>query len=107
MKMSRKKNKEKKTTYRKRKRNRNREIIVLSIVFCGIFCAMIGYLCQYVKNNEQDLLNNSYNARQAILAQKIPEELFMTGMGKNWHIQKLMAKQKQEYIRFPVCFLMW
>lgn len=68
MKMSRKKNKEKKTTYRKRKRSRNREIIVLSIVFCGIFCAMIGYLCQYVKNNEQDLLNNSYNARQAILA---------------------------------------
>ena len=66
--MSRKKNKEKKTTYRKPRRTRNREIIVLSVFFTGLFCCMIGYLCQYVKNNEQDLLNNSYNARQAILA---------------------------------------
>lgn len=66
--MSRKRNKEKKTTYRKPRKNRNREIIVLSVFFTGLFCAMIGYLCHYVKNNEQDLLNNSYNARQAILA---------------------------------------
>lgn len=66
--MSRKRNKEKKITYRKPRKNRNREIIVLSVFFTGLFCAMIGYLCHYVKNNEQDLLNNSYNARQAILA---------------------------------------
>lgn len=28
---------------------------------------MIGYLCIYVKDNEQSLMNNSYNARQEIL----------------------------------------
>lgn len=66
--MSRKKNKKKKTTYRKPKSTRNREVIVLSVFFTCLFFSMIGYLCHYVKNNEQDLLNNSYNARQAILA---------------------------------------
>lgn len=67
--MSLKKNtKSKKSKNRKRKSFRNREIILLSFVFTGLFCVMIGYLCMYVKDNEQDLMNNSYNARQAILA---------------------------------------
>lgn len=57
-----------KSTYKKRRSGRNKEIVLLSVVFSGLFCAMIVYLCLYVKNNEQDLLNNSYNARQAILA---------------------------------------
>ena len=52
----------------KRKRGKNREIILLSFVFTALFCVMIGYLCLYVRDNEQDLMNNSYNARQAILA---------------------------------------
>ncbi len=52
----------------KRRTGRNREIILLSVFFTGIFSAMIAYLCLYVRDNEQDLLNNSYNARQAILA---------------------------------------
>ena len=58
----------KKAKLNRKKSNKNREIIVLSVVFTGIFLSMIGYLCVYVRDNEQDLLNNSYNARQAILA---------------------------------------
>ena len=57
-----------KTNKGKRRSGKNREIILLSVVFSALFCAMIGYLCLYVRDNEQDLLNNSYNARQAILA---------------------------------------
>lgn len=67
--MSRKKNRNNKhKKYGKRRSGKNKEIILLSVLFSGIFCAMIGYLCLYVRDNEQDLLNNSYNARQAILA---------------------------------------
>lgn len=60
-----------KNNKRNRKRvqsNRNKEIILLSSVFSCVFCIMIVYLCLYVKNNEMELMNNSYNARQAILA---------------------------------------
>ena len=66
--MSLKKTNKKKTKYKKRKSSKNREIILLSLLFTGIFIGMISYLCVYVRDNEQDLLNNSYNARQAILA---------------------------------------
>lgn len=66
-KMSLKKHK-KKTKFIRKQSNKNREIIVLSVVFTGVFLAMIGYLCVYVRDNEQNLMNNSYNARQAILA---------------------------------------
>lgn len=65
---SRKRKKEKKTTYRKPHSKRNREIILLSVFFTVLFCAMIGYMCNYVRNNEKDLMNNNYNARQALLA---------------------------------------
>jgi len=66
-KMSRK-NKEKADRGRRRRSGKNREIVLLSVVFSALFCVMIGYLCLYVRDNEKDLLNNSYNARQAILA---------------------------------------
>lgn len=68
MKMFQKKTNKKKTKYHRKKSVRNREIILLSFIFTSIFLAMIGYLCVYVRDNEQELLNNSYNARQAILA---------------------------------------
>lgn len=60
--------KNKKKSNKVRRSNRNREIIMLSFLFTALFGVMIGYLCLYVKDNEQELLNNSYNARQAILA---------------------------------------
>lgn len=68
MKMTLKKTNKKQTKSRKRKLFKNREIILLSFVFSCVFLAMIGYLCLYVRDNEQELLNNSYNARQEILA---------------------------------------
>lgn len=68
MKTKMRKTKNNTTKYPRKKSTRNREIILLSFVFTGIFLAMIGYLCVYVRDNEQELLNNSYNARQAILA---------------------------------------
>ena len=38
--------------------------------FGCVFLAMIIYFCVYVANNEQKLINNSYNSRQKILAQE-------------------------------------
>ena len=57
-----------KTIPGKRRSGKNREIILLSVVFSVLFGGMITYLCFYVNDNEKVLLNNSYNARQSILA---------------------------------------
>lgn len=66
--MSLKRKTNKHTKNKRRRSTKNREIILLSFIFAGLFCAMIGYLFVYVRDNEQNLMNNSYNARQAILA---------------------------------------
>lgn len=63
-----KKNKTGKQSYKRPRSHKNREIFVLTVFFFFLFLSMIGYLCRYVKENEKELLSNSYNARQAILA---------------------------------------
>ena len=59
--------KRKKSVKKKLITRRNREIVFLSVLFAGLFLSMSWYLIKYVRENEQDLLNNSYNARQEIL----------------------------------------
>lgn len=59
-----KKNKNIKKRIIKRK---NREIIVLGTFFVCLFLSMMWYLVTYVNENEQELINNSYNERQEIL----------------------------------------
>lgn len=43
-------------------------VYVLMYFFVALFLAMMGYLVWFVKNNEQTLINNSYNSRQEMLA---------------------------------------
>ena len=59
--------KRKKSVKKKLITRKNREIVFLSAVFICLFLSMSWYLIKYVRENEQDLLNNSYNARQEIL----------------------------------------
>ena len=62
------------STQRKKKTNAmkkhplNRpEIIVTSCLFGLLFAVLIGYLGYFTATSEQEMLNNSYNSRQAIL----------------------------------------
>ena len=53
-------------------------VVMYSFVF--LFLGMIAYLCLYVKQNGQDLLNNSYNTRQKILlAQNYRGSIYASG----------------------------
>ncbi|MGN0156396.1 MAG: peptidoglycan D,D-transpeptidase FtsI family protein [Lachnospiraceae bacterium] len=59
------------------KKSNKREIRITASFFSALFVVMIVYLCLYVKNNEQKMLNNSYNKRQSILAaQNIRGEIY-------------------------------
>ncbi len=51
---------------KKRPKNQN-EIIVSACLFAALFLGMIVYLGHFVATKEQDMINNSYNSRQAIL----------------------------------------
>ena len=59
--------KRKNREHRSRSR-KNREIMVIAVFFTLLFAAMSTYLINFVKHNQHDLMNNSYNERQALLA---------------------------------------
>lgn len=57
---------EKKNEVKKRPKNWN-EVVVSSCFFAALFLGMIVYLGHFVATKEQEMVNNSYNSRQAIL----------------------------------------
>ena len=62
---------ETKVNNRRRRRPRRvsnyTEILVSVVFFCALFLCMSVYLVHFVANNEQEMINNSYNPRQEIL----------------------------------------
>ena len=64
----------------KKPEEKNSSIYVVMYSFVFLFLGMIAYLCLYVKQNGQDLLNNSYNTRQKILlAQNYRGRIYASG----------------------------
>ena len=53
------------------KKPRNREILMITYVFVGIFLAMVGYVAYYLFVESSDAINNSYNKRQDLLAERV------------------------------------
>ncbi len=54
-------------TGKKKKRHKNREILLVSYFFVFLFLGMMTYICVYVYQNQEVMINNSYNAGQQIL----------------------------------------
>ncbi len=49
----------------------NREIGHITYIFVGLFLALIGYLMYFTQFKSSELINNSYNSRQDLLAEKV------------------------------------
>ena len=49
----------------------NREIGHITYIFVGLFLALIGYLMYFTQFKSSEIINNSYNSRQDLLAQKV------------------------------------
>ena len=56
---------------KKIRKNENQEIGNLTYIFVGLFLALIGYLMYFTQFKSADLINNSYNTRQDLLAKKV------------------------------------
>lgn len=55
---------------RKKKNKRNRELWIVTYVFILLMLAVIGNEIRFVYSDSENVINNSYNPRQEILAQK-------------------------------------
>ena len=52
-------------------RTGNREILFVTYLFVGIFLGLMGYFVYFMAIDSKDVINNSYNQRQTILAKKV------------------------------------
>lgn len=59
-----------KNSKKKNKPKLNIPIIVVSSMFIALFAGMMVYICRYSITHKQELINNSYNGRQQMLAAK-------------------------------------
>lgn len=53
---------------KRQKRKKNRQIFLISLVFIVLFAGMSYYIVNYAMTHRQELISNSYNGRQKILA---------------------------------------
>lgn len=56
---------------RKKRNPANRSILVSTYIFLGVFLGLIGYMIYFNVVKADEVINNSYNKRQSILAEKI------------------------------------
>ncbi len=61
----------KKKNVKKGQQKGNREIANITYVFVALFIVMIGYLMYFIAVDSGEVINNSYNSRQELLAEKV------------------------------------
>ena len=69
-------------------------------LFSLLFCAMSAYLCYYVSTHEKELINNSYNSRQTLLAKENTRGKIYDRKG-NVLAQTLKNESGKEYRNYP------
>jgi peptidoglycan glycosyltransferase len=55
----------------KKKNNTNREIILVTYIFIGLFICLISYFSYFMFVQSNDVINNTYNKRQDLLATRV------------------------------------
>lgn len=73
--------KEQKTKHRSPNRAANRGILTTTYIFLAVFVGLIGYMVYFNVVKADDVINNSYNKRQGVLAQKITRGSILTADG--------------------------
>lgn len=66
-----KKNSKKNKKEKGEKRGGNREILVVTYMLSALFLGLIGYFVYFMAVQSKDVINNSYNQRQTILAKRV------------------------------------
>lgn len=56
--------------------------MAVTYLFAALFLGMMGYICYFAVTNEQELINNSYNARQSLLLAQNRRGSIYAGDGK-------------------------
>ncbi len=77
-----------------KKPDRNKSMYVVMSFFVLLFLGMIGYLCNFVNNHEQEMWNNSYNKRQEILASQNYRGSILAAGGEELAVTKVIGDEE-------------
>ncbi len=91
---------EKEEKKEKKHKFRATETIITVSFFAVCFLSMSVYLCIYVKNNQREFINNSYNSRQTLLAKENTRGTIYDASG-NAVAQTLKNESGKEYRYYP------
>lgn len=86
---------------KRRNEPRTIESWVTIVFFAAVFVGLIVYLLIYVKNNEQELISNSYNSRQKLLAAENTRGNILDRDG-NIIATTVMAEDGKEHREYPM-----
>ncbi len=67
---------------KKQNKKQNREMAVVTYIVMVLFLVMAGYVVYFVMHDSDEVLNNSYNNRQELLAKRVTKGSILSDTGK-------------------------
>lgn len=85
---------------RKERKRGNRQILLVTYGVVTVFLCMAGYLAYFTAVESEEIINNSHNKRQEILAEKITKGSIYAGDGTVL-AETVIGKNGKEYRSYP------
>lgn len=65
-----------------KRKSRNGQVMVVTYIFVAMFIGLLGYFLYFMIIDSKDVINNSYNQRQNLLAQRVVRGKILSSDGK-------------------------
>ena len=86
-------------------KRQNREMAVVTYLVMAIFFILAGYMVYFIIHDSDQVLNNSANKRQELLAKRVPKGKILSDTC--WQRQlRILQETKRESIRMAACLRM-
>ena len=88
-------------------KRQNREMAVVTYLVMAIFFILAGYMVYFIIHDSDQVLNNSANKRQELLAKRVTKGKIYRTKETCWQRQlRILQETKRESIRMAACLRM-
>ena len=87
-------------------KRQNREMAVVTYLVMAIFFILAGYMVYFIIHDSDQVLNNSANKRQELLAKRVTKGKILSDKGNVLAKTVILQETKRESIRMAACLRM-
>lgn len=87
-------------------KRQNREMAVVTYLVMAIFFILAGYMVYFIIHDSDQVLNNSANKRQELLAKRVTKGKILSDKGNGQRQLRILQETKRESIRMAACLRM-